>query len=362
MIILNDDLSSSDDELQPISSLSPLEHQANSGIVAAQIDLAKILQHGDQQHRRNPQKAFQWAQKAAESRHPEALHILARCYLDGVGTEKNIDLGYGLLKEAAFTHEHPDSMATIANCWLTTHKAEKTPDQAKSLFKKAAKNGSAFGMFKLAICYDKGIGTTIDQEKALLWYEAAADNGIASAAKQLGDYYKSEPNSDPFKAFEYYSKAAESGMVEAMVQLSYLLSSGTGCTKNQETAREWMKKAADRGHSRAQNQVGHYYKRNNNMTLAVKYWTKCVRHGKGVPGSSDSAYQLGIAYQNGKGVDRNLRKAFLNYKQAANDSNYVKRTNAIKSVMHFLRNGMGVNRNDTEMRKWQALLRRIEPH
>lgn len=51
-------------------------------------------------------------------------------------------------------------------------------------------------------------------------------------------------------------KAAEGGYVRAMYNISLCYSSGEGLTRNHQLGRKWMKRAADRGHSRAQFEHG----------------------------------------------------------------------------------------------------------
>lgn len=51
-------------------------------------------------------------------------------------------------------------------------------------------------------------------------------------------------------------KAAEGGYVRAMYNTSLCYSLGEGLTRNHRIARKWMKRAADRGHSKAQFEHG----------------------------------------------------------------------------------------------------------
>jgi TPR repeat protein len=51
-------------------------------------------------------------------------------------------------------------------------------------------------------------------------------------------------------------KAAEGGYVRAMYNISLCYSVGEGLSRNHQVARKWMKRAADRGHSKAQFEHG----------------------------------------------------------------------------------------------------------
>lgn len=51
-------------------------------------------------------------------------------------------------------------------------------------------------------------------------------------------------------------KASKGGYVWAMYNISLRYSLGEGLTRNHQLAREWMKRDADRGHSKAQFEHG----------------------------------------------------------------------------------------------------------
>lgn len=51
-------------------------------------------------------------------------------------------------------------------------------------------------------------------------------------------------------------RAAEGGYVRAMYNTALCYSVGEGLMKSQELAKKWMRRAADRGHSKAQLEHG----------------------------------------------------------------------------------------------------------
>lgn len=55
---------------------------------------------------------------------------------------------------------------------------------------------------------------------------------------------------------KWYLKAAEGGYARAMYNTSLCYSFGEGLTHSHKLARKWMKRAADRGHSKAQFEHG----------------------------------------------------------------------------------------------------------
>lgn len=53
------------------------------------------------------------------------------------------------------------------------------------------------------------------------------------------------------KAFEWYSKSAEQGNVDAQFTVGMMYHRGDGTAQNNEMAEIWLKKAADNGHKDA---------------------------------------------------------------------------------------------------------------
>lgn len=58
------------------------------------------------------------------------------------------------------------------------------------------------------------------------------------------------------KQARWYLKAAEGGYVRAMYNISLCYSFGEGMVQSHQQARKWMKRAADRGHNKAQYEHG----------------------------------------------------------------------------------------------------------
>ena len=72
--------------------------------------------------------------------------------------------------------------------------------------------------------YLDGLGVEQDYEKALEYYQQAADMGLADALSDIGDLYRDgmgvEQSNE--KAAEYYQKAVELGYADAQASLDAL--------------------------------------------------------------------------------------------------------------------------------------------
>lgn len=73
---------------------------ADAAVAEAQNDLALLfLSHG------KPHSAIYWLELAIKQEHPDSMHWLARCYLEGNGVAKDENMGIMLLAKAA-SHGH----------------------------------------------------------------------------------------------------------------------------------------------------------------------------------------------------------------------------------------------------------------
>jgi hypothetical protein len=91
------------------SDLEVIE-KADAGEAEAQNDVAMLLL-GAGRHR----SAVYWLDRAARQDYPEAMSLLARCYIEGTGVDKDENLGIMWLAKAAASGHHiaREQMAAI---------------------------------------------------------------------------------------------------------------------------------------------------------------------------------------------------------------------------------------------------------
>ncbi len=100
---------------------------------------------------------------------------------------------------------------------------------------------------------------------------------------------------------------SDAGDIEAQYQLGMHYATGTKIPSDNETAVEWMKKAAKQGHIDAMYQLGSYYtlKHSTDYTKAVR-WLQLAAKQK----HSGAQYLLGTLYFHGIGVDQDFGLAY----------------------------------------------------
>ncbi|XP_008065628.1 death ligand signal enhancer [Carlito syrichta] len=153
---------------------------------------------------------------------------------------------------------------------------------AFSYFQKAADRGYSKAQYNTGLCHEHGRGTPRDIGKAVLYYQLAASQGHSLAQYRCARCLLQDPASlkDPErqKAVSMLKQAADSGLREAQAFLGVLF-----------TKEPYL-----------------------DGQRAVKYLWLAANNG-----DLQSRYHLGICYEKGLGVQRNLGEALRCYQQSA---------------------------------------------
>ena len=169
--------------------------------------------------------------------------------------------------------------------------ADRKYKDALKVFTSAAEAGHKEAARKVGEINERGLGMWFsDSAEAIKWYRKAAELGDAESAgkvakaidegdtkgsaKEMMDYYLQasvlkqpevlyrisnlyktgykEIPQDNAKAIDYLRQAAELGDPDAMFDLGIRYEKGDGVVSNTQTALQWINKAADAGHDKAQ--------------------------------------------------------------------------------------------------------------
>ncbi|GBC08781.1 hypothetical protein RclHR1_08380002 [Rhizophagus clarus] len=257
----------------------------------------------------------------------QAMHDLATCYINGEGTEKNLEQGF-YWHQKAVEYGDKNAMNCLAFHW----------------YQKSAENGDEEAQYNLASLYYNGEGTEKDLEKAFYWYQKSAENGNKNAIYCLAKYYKDRKGIDKNleKAY-WYQNSAENDDKKAQYNFASLTNcyyKGEETEKDLKKAFHWYQKSTINGSEEAQyNLASLYYngKGTENVLEKVFYWCqKAAENGKHYAMNS-----LATFYYNGEVTEKNLEKAFYWCRKAAiNDNHY-----AIHNLATFYYNGEGTERD-----------------
>lgn len=129
---------------------------------------------------KNEERALELFKVSADKGVPEAMYTLGYMYENGVGTEVNMEESKRWFKESAL---HGDVFA--ANRLGHEAVEEDRGDEAIYWYQMAANRGDLYGEYNLGLCYENGIGTSVNLKKAKLWYQKAALKGDVQAKERL---------------------------------------------------------------------------------------------------------------------------------------------------------------------------------
>ena len=239
-------------------------------------------------------------------------------------------------------HPTPDANACLYLAYYY-HKGIVYPqnyEKAVQLHKKAVELNPKLGpaWFSLGYCYHVGTGTTQDINQAIRCYQKAIDNGFSGAAySNLGCIYeqRNEPelaircynlaaqNKNPLaqnnlkqaetKIITNLETAAEKNDCSTLIKLSALHANPQSTQFNQQKAVYYLTKAAVLGDATAQYELAQWYERGlHGLTVDPQVAFRWY-YTAGSLGHEAAQHMVGRCYEEGNGVNRDLKLAALWY-------------------------------------------------
>ncbi len=226
--------------------------------------------------------------------------------------ERLLNQAYSLFEKQDFeaSTECLRKSAELGNAWAQLYYGgslkkgvgtEQNMPAAVEWFRKSADQNCSIAFFELGVCYENGEGVERNLDEAEAWYKKALDAGIEEAQSAIirVEKTKAVESSPEAEAIELYKQAielfdrqdkdvecadllrqsAELGYVWAQLFYGRFLCKGIGTALDPASAVEWFRKAA----------------------------------GQDCPAAF---YELGVCYENGEGVDRDLVEAETWYRKA----------------------------------------------
>ena len=131
-------------------------------------------------------RAVQYLRESAEIGSAYAQFVLALCYADGKGVERNYAEAFKWMKRAAESGNadaswNADAQFFLAGCYADGKGVERNYAEAFKWFKRAAESGNANAQLHLALCYAEGNGVECNDAEAFKWFKRAAESGNADA-------------------------------------------------------------------------------------------------------------------------------------------------------------------------------------
>ena len=239
--------------------------------------------------------------------------------------------------DASVVENNPAKALELGNKYYNADGVALDYEKAVFWYQKAAEQGNADAMLQLALCYRKGHGVDGDQEECVKWLKKSAEKGVAKAQYYLASYYEEGEgglSKDSVAAYQWYTKAAQQGDIYSMVSLgeSYLTFKQIEGAK--DAAIEWLKKVSAGQFKGKPDEIDeismsscdfllyYLYQGNEgvkrNEPLSMQFLKKAVSY-KNNP-DPEAMAQMGICYMEGIGVVKDV-KVGVEWLQKSADKN-----------------------------------------
>ncbi|CAI2176032.1 15439_t:CDS:2 [Funneliformis geosporum] len=166
--------------------------------------------------------------------------------------------------------------------------------------------------YRVALCYENGIGFQIDYEKAFNLYKSVAEKSTYNLAQyKCGFFYENEKGvkKDLMTAFKWYTVSANNGNKFAQYSLGSCYENGKGVDIDKEKSFIWYKQSAQQDYTDAQYKTGFFYEKGIGVRKDLKnasFWY----HKSAKNGNKIAQFNLGRFYENGWNVEKDVIKAF----------------------------------------------------
>ena len=233
------------------------------------------------------------------------------------------------------------------------HSRGAEPDEITELRLLAEGGDAATECYIRGWCYANGRGVIQNDEKAVEWYQKAAEQEHAIAQYDLSWMYQHgrgvSPNSS--EAFKWCRKAAEQGYADAQNTLGWRFQYVRGVNvQNYVEAIRWYRKAAEQGHADAQGRLSE---------LSARFSAPPTRSEKI---NTDDVQAVRLDYRStpteeinfdgrhtiSRGFGRHNVRTFLHYQSAAQEGD----TTAMNNIGVMYANGRGVDQDYDEAIIW----------
>ena len=208
-----------------------------------------------------------YLEEAAYAGDADAWYFLGHCYSLGDGAvgfhekkaydcyRKGVSAGSFLAVFGALrTGLYDDKLQEASVCSL---------EESRKQLRAAAEKGDVYAAYQLAEAYEWGLIPSMRK---------------AGEGETDGEIVEDEPQPAAF-CIPWYKKAADGGIVRAMVKLSKCFRDGKYTEKNPDKYLDWAEKAAAQGEVWGLFQMGEYYRGYGELEAAAAYYAAAAQQG-----------------------------------------------------------------------------------
>ncbi|MCC5977566.1 MAG: SEL1-like repeat protein [Salinarimonas sp.] len=297
--------------------LAGLLAEAEAGDAVAQMRLGLRYRHGEGVDQ-DFEEAMRWLRKSAEQGNDIGQTNLAIMLYRGEGADRNFEEAREWYEKAAAQGEAV-AQGNLGAMLINGEGGPVDLDRAEELLRLAADGGEEIAAFNLyLILRPQGLVGT-DTQAALRYLRLSAEREYLPAIHRLAGLYSrgNLVEADHAQAEIYYRRAVERDHLPAMFELAdLLLNQGESTPERLEEGLALLHAAVERGEVRAINDLGSYKFEGNFVEQDEAAGVALFRRAA----EADHAIakrNLAIAYEHGRGVERDLEQARRWYQSAA---------------------------------------------
>ena len=201
-----------------------LKKGADRGDPEAQYMLAICYRDGDGADR-DQKKAAYWFVQAADQGHAESAYEAGLCYRSGI--------------DGAMSSSDKDTVTYYQRNGTVTTKLETA---SFGYFHLAAEQDHTRSQYEIALCYKNGVGVASDMGLSKMWLQCASDKGHLPAMLCL---LQGGLVQDPVIIFSYSELVASEGIADGQFELGSCYQKGTGVDVDMFLAKLWFQRASD---------------------------------------------------------------------------------------------------------------------
>jgi len=285
---------------------------------------------------------------------PDAQATLGTVYMEGLGVRKDIEKAAEYFKKAikADSSEAMYKYGTLLEKGLYKETEDRQTNIVRAIeyYRKAALKDELNALTDLAFLLENGKYMQKDINEAQRLLKRAAELYYPRGLNNLGSmYYKGlitdEGRPNEQKAFQYFKLAADQGYPKAFTNLGICYEKGKAVPKDLLKALEFYKIAAELRDVDGIFHLGYYTLDNATRTNDEEQYAEAAdlfREAISLdPEYAEAYYYMGFLFENGLGVDRDMKTAFRFYRKAGE----IDHAKSWTKLGTFYAKGFGVTKN-----------------
>jgi len=266
----------------------------------------------------NLSKAVDYYKKAAEAGHADAAGELSKIFLETNYFETNYLEESLRWAELSAQLGNTNALFELAISYYDGEWLVKENKQyGIELMEEAANYGNSTAMYNLGIIYWNGDGVPKNKEKSVQWFEKSAMKGNTNAFNIIKSVYSEiDPENCDYRYFSIFKNIADAGYYEGMLRTYENYCNGTGTEVNIDEGMKYLERAVIDEYPRACHEMAncYFYSKHGISQKKLKaciLWEKAAKKDH-----MNSAFNLGVCYRDGEGVEKNIEKSIFWFERA----------------------------------------------